>query len=308
MALIDTVPTTKVVLPSCVAGHRNGELGAHLLRDFDGRGSLLTIVSYGMQALHIAAWADQIDGFGGIDTETVGRYRTLARQIAMLKERADSGPAQIPGRPWYRWWDGLWWSGKPGTAQVATPGTSNHGWAAADDVAEERTGDRTPDSMSDRQLAWMRDNAPSFGFGLETRKERWHWHWIAGDTLPARAIDVLRYCGIAIPADLAPPVKEEWTMTPTTGKLFDTRDLGGPAQPNQTIPLGIDGATQAFLRFEAIHAENPGFLSVDGGANAVVNFDATRVVETDTALVAIPSTLTVIGGPVHVKVSIQGVA
>lgn len=203
MALIDTVPTTKVVLPSIVKGYENGDLPLEIMRNFDGRGWLLEIVSYGMQALHIAAWHDQIDGFGPIDTETVGRYRSYVQQVAALTTRADRG--YIAGRKWYRTWNGSIWSGKPGTAPVATPRFSNHGWAAADDVAEERTGDNVPDGMSDRQLRWMRDNAPDFGFGLESRVERWHWHWISGDVLPARAIAVLTYAGIAVPTKFLPP-------------------------------------------------------------------------------------------------------
>jgi hypothetical protein len=225
MALIDTVPTTRVVLPSVVQGHENGKLPAALLRNFDGRGALLEIVSYGMQALHLQAWADRIDGFGGIDTETVGRYRTYAQQETLFRSRYTT--TVLAGRP-SKIWNGVRWYQKPGTAMAAVPGTSNHGWASADDVAEERTGDTTPDPMSDRQLAWMRDNAPSFGFGLESRLERWHWHWTAGDALPARAITVLRYCRIAIPTHLAPadpppPPPEEDEM-----ELFTLRPVPAP--------------------------------------------------------------------------------
>lgn len=78
MALIDTVPTTKAVLPTAVKAAQNGRLPAELLRNFDGRGALAILPSYGMEALHIAAWHDQIDGFGGIATRTVGRCTSRA--------------------------------------------------------------------------------------------------------------------------------------------------------------------------------------------------------------------------------------
>lgn len=229
MALIDTVPTTTAVLPTAVKQAQNGRLPASLLRNFDGRGALAKLPSYGMQALHIAAWGEQIDGFGPrIDTRTVGRYRSFARQEQLLYERADPGAEKIPGRPWYRFYNGLWWSGKPGKAMVATPGTSNHGWGCADDVAEERTGDNVADAISDRQLTWMRDNAPDFGWGLETRKEPWHWHWIRGDVLPARAVDVLTYCDIPIPADIQlerPPFTEVPDMPPLITRLKGFADV-----------------------------------------------------------------------------------
>lgn len=183
-----TIATTSVVLPSVIQGQENGKVSSTLLRGVgDGRGAMIKLVSYGMQALHIAAAA------GGFVIATTGRGRSYDRQVAMFLERYTRD--YLPDRP-YKTWNGVRWYQKPGTAMAATPGTSNHGWWSADDVAEVRNGQVV--GIGDAALIWMRDNAPSFGFGLETTKERWHWHWIAGNSLPQRAVDVLRYCGIPI--------------------------------------------------------------------------------------------------------------
>jgi hypothetical protein len=253
VTLIETVPTTKVVLPSSVQGHENGKLPVELMRNFDGRGYLLTIVSYGMQALHLAAWAEQIDGFGGIDTETVGRYRTYARQEAMFRERYTL--TVLAGRP-SKIWNGQRWYQLPGTAMAAVPGTSNHGWGAADDVAEQNDADPEVDGMSDRQLIWMRDNAPSFGFGLESRLERWHWHWISGDVLPQRAVDVLLFCGIALPLPT-----EDTMRPPDTARVLDTRNTGQRLTAGTEVSVPVGATSQAFVNFTVTNTAGAGFLT-----------------------------------------------
>jgi hypothetical protein len=218
MPLIDTVPTTRVVLPSVCSTFENGKAPAALLRNFDGKSPMLILPSYGMQALHLQAAAD------GIDCSTTGRYRTYARQEALFRERYTT--TVLPNRP-YKWWDGNGdgtkerWYQKPGTAMAATPGTSNHGYGCADDVAEQLDADPEPEGMSDRLLIWMRENAPSFGFGLETRSERWHWHWLMGDHLPVRASAVLWAHGVTIdlpgygPPPTTPPEEDDDDMKTT---------------------------------------------------------------------------------------------
>lgn len=227
MALVDTIPTHRPVLPTAVAGQPNGSLPAALLRDFDGRGRLAILPSYGMQALHIQAWSDNVEGFGPIDTETVGRYRTFEQQVALVHQRMSRTPRAgavtryVEGHFYGgQWFPAATWYLLPGMAQVASPRSSVHGLGCADDVAEERTGDHVADGMSDRQLRWMRDNAPSLGWGLESHAERWHHVWIAGNVIPPRAVTILRYCGVYIDVD-------------------GYRDLGTPTAPTL---LGADMA------------------------------------------------------------------
>ncbi|QGG97136.1 hypothetical protein GH723_14760 [Actinomarinicola tropica] len=47
---------------------------------------------------------------------------------------------------------------------AATPGTSNHGWGLSVDL------DLNPASE-----AWMKANAPRFGFVEDVPREPWHW-------------------------------------------------------------------------------------------------------------------------------------
>lgn len=207
MALIDTVPTHGPVLPSDLRGMSNGQLPAILLRNFDGRGNLHHLVSYGMEAMHLAMLA------AGIQPRTVGRYRTYAQQVGLFTDRMR--PSDTGRRPAVtRTWNGRKYWLLPGMAPVATPGTSNHGWGCADDVAEEYDGDPGPEGMTDNQLLWMRDNAPSFGFALESHSERWHWCWTGGDNLPQRALDVLHFCGVPLPWEFSEPVPVPVTPTP----------------------------------------------------------------------------------------------
>ncbi len=202
MSIADTIPTGRVTVPSALAGANNGQLPDDWLRSPYGSSRLdrkmFAPVSYAMQAMILAAAED------GIDLRTTGEYRSYVRQVALFNERYTTTP--IPGRP-TKWWNGQLWYQKPGVAMAATPGTSNHGLGLADDIAVELDGDPDPESIDWPTIEWLRDNAPSFGFGLETRKELWHWHWIGGDRIPQRAVDVLAKYGIPLP-DLA-----GWLMT-----------------------------------------------------------------------------------------------
>lgn len=202
MSVIDTVPTTKVTVPAFLAGYANGQLPIDILRcpDLDRTSvaaywRMFVPVSWAMTAMQIAAKADV-----GADNilDTTGRYRSLEQQTSLFLSRYTTTP--IDGQP-TKTWNGLTWYQKVGVAMAATPGTSNHGLGLADDLAED------PDQfdgtavvwLDDDSLIWLRDNAADFGFGLETRKERWHWHWIGGDAIPQRAADTLRTAGITIP-------------------------------------------------------------------------------------------------------------
>lgn len=192
MSLIDTVPVTDVTVPTFLRGMLNGRLDPAILRAPDG--STLTShkmflpVSYAMQALHAAS--------KGITDRTTGRYRTYEQQVNLFLSRYrtyDTGSGST------KWWQGTKYWKLPGVAMAATPGTSNHGLGLADDMAEELDADAYPESMSDAQLTWLRDNALRFGFGLDTRSERWHWHWIGRDALSQDTVDTLATVGVTVP-------------------------------------------------------------------------------------------------------------
>lgn len=188
MSVIDTIPTTTVVRPRSTDGFVNGQLPEEALRDCgDGRGPLAQIVSYALEALIIAAAAEDIH-FG-----SVGRYRTYDRQVEMFLDRYVTWDTGRPSKVWNgrRYWL------RPGKVRSATPGNSNHGFGCADDICEIRDGQIV--TITDRGLTWLRQNAGDFGFALEARDEPWHWHTQFRETLPDRAMAVLSFCGIPWP-------------------------------------------------------------------------------------------------------------
>lgn len=213
MAVIDTIPTTDVTLPKFVADRRslNGKFDQAWLRCPDARGTslswrLFTPVSYAMTALQLEAIRDGVSvPLGNSNViDTTGRYRTYERQVALFYERYTLDKANAKTPYVTRWWEGKTWYLKKGMAMAATPGTSNHGYGLADDVAEDPdSDDSTPVLAIDAAtLTWMRDNAPKHGFSLDTRSEPWHWHWYMPtnpNTLTQHSVDVLYAAGIVVP-------------------------------------------------------------------------------------------------------------
>lgn len=223
MALIDTVPTTRVTKPAFLAAYENGKLPSNIMRSWDEDGLMFLPVSYAFQGLYLAA----SNAGHHLRADSTGRYRSYERQVALLHERyvpyyvdgardTNYVPAHFYNGKFYP--AGTWWL-KSG-AMAATPGTSNHGWGLADDMASDANADNVGEFMSDALLTWMRDNAPKYGIGLETRSERWHWHWIGGNALSQTSVDTLTRNGVSVP-DLSlygftVPAPSGGTPPPTT--------------------------------------------------------------------------------------------
>jgi hypothetical protein len=78
-------------------------------------------------------------------------------------------------------------------AFAATPGTSNHGWALATDLASSINSFGTPEHE------WMRANAPAYGWVHPVwahdnnpdngQQEPWHWEFIGGGDAPSTGPD-----------------------------------------------------------------------------------------------------------------------
>ena len=174
-----------IIMPSDLAGQKNGELNPALLRDIKApAGKLHHLAATAWNAMQLAAY------FDGIELKHVGAYRPLARQVAMFNERYSS--TKTPRKPEVtRTYQGKKWYLKPGMAPAGSPGTSNHGWGLAIDVA----------SASGKRLEWllgdgfMTSNALKYGFSWEVKDganaEAWHIRYIAGDTLPQAVLDAI---------------------------------------------------------------------------------------------------------------------
>lgn len=58
-----------------------------------------------------------------------------------------------------------------GAGRAAKPGTSNHGWGLAIDIAD--VGD-----YGTKKYNWLNENAPKYGFDDTVDGEHWHWEWV----------------------------------------------------------------------------------------------------------------------------------
>ena len=174
-----------IIMPTDLVGQKNGELNPALLRDIKApNGKLHHLAATAWNALQLAAF------FDGIELKHVGAYRPLDRQVALFNERYSS--TKTPRKPEVtRKYQGKTWYLKKGMAPAGTPGTSNHGWGLAIDVA----------SASGKRLDWLlgdgfyTSNALKFGFSWEVRDganaEAWHIRYVAGDTLPQAVLEAI---------------------------------------------------------------------------------------------------------------------
>ena len=174
-----------IIMPSDLAGQKNGELNPALLRDIKApNGKLHRLAATAWNAMQLQAY------FDGIELKHVGAYRPLDRQVALFNERYSA--TKTPRKPEVtRKYQGKTWYLKKGMAPAGTPGTSNHGIGLAIDVA----------NCSGKRLEWllgdgfMTSNALKYGFSWEVKDganaEAWHIRYIAGDTLPQAVLEAI---------------------------------------------------------------------------------------------------------------------
>lgn len=144
-------------------------------------------------------------------------------------------------------------------ATAAVPGTSNHGFGLALDVAQEYDADTAPDSITEAFVGWLCLYGPKFGIYASLTSEKWHWQYIRGDALPQPVLDYEGGSG-----------NEEGDMDliDRTQRLFDSRPVtaytGDPVAPNQVLDLSVpnhDGATAAIINVTATETQAGGWLS-----------------------------------------------
>lgn len=125
-----------------VSGSGNGRLPDSALVSIGvGDHRLTPAAAEAFKRLFAAAQADGVT-FGVSDS-----YRSYAAQVSVARRKG------IYGR-------GGW---------AAVPGTSNHGWGVAVDLA-----------LSGPALSWMRRNARQFGYFETVPRESWHWEYRGG--------------------------------------------------------------------------------------------------------------------------------
>lgn len=180
-----TYTVLPIIMPTDLAGQKNGELNPALLRDIKApAGKLHHLAATAWNAMQLAAY------FDGIELKHVGAYRPIKEQINLFNTRYSA--TKTPRKPEVtRKYQGKTWYLKPGMAPAGTPSTSNHGIGLAIDVA----------NCSGKRLEWllgdgfMTSNALKYGFSWEVKDganaEAWHIRYIAGDTLPQAVLDAI---------------------------------------------------------------------------------------------------------------------
>jgi LAS superfamily LD-carboxypeptidase LdcB len=180
-----TYTVLPIIMPTDLAGQKNGEINPSLLRDIKAPGGKLhRLAATAWNAMQLAAY------FDGIELKHVGAYRPIKEQINLFNTRYSA--EKTPRKPEVtRKYQGKTWYLKKGMAPAGTPGTSNHGIGLAIDVA----------NCSGKRLEWllgdgfMTSNALKFGFSWEVKDganaEAWHIRYVAGDSLPQAVLDAI---------------------------------------------------------------------------------------------------------------------
>jgi hypothetical protein len=171
------LPVRDVVKPSALSGVTNGQLPPGVLTQVTGAGGRKGVLQ--TSAAH--AWNDLVAaaakaGITLTATSNGDFYRSLESQTSLFLQRYS--PAFILGRPSKAWKGKTYWL-LPTLAQAATPGTSNHGWGLAVDMAEYIEGRIV--SLRPGTLAWLATKGIEMGWSAELQSEPWHWRYYAGD-------------------------------------------------------------------------------------------------------------------------------
>jgi LAS superfamily LD-carboxypeptidase LdcB len=176
-------------MPAELKGQENGQINSNLLRKLHGtKGALYRQAATAFNCLQMEAY------FAGIDlqsTSTVDTYRSYERQLATFNDRySEKLTGRVP--PVSRTFGGKRYWLKRGKAPSAAPGTSNHGWGLAIDIA----------GASGVRLAWMLGSSAwtspvlKYGFSWEVESgknaESWHIRYVCGDKPTQATLDTLK--------------------------------------------------------------------------------------------------------------------
>jgi len=221
-----TLPVEPIDYPAALAGQSNGRLASSILATV-GPVTLLAATATRCWLAMVAAATD--DGISLAPTSPADTYRTYAQQEALFLSRyqRDYEPGVTSDSS--KLWNGVRWWRLADVATAAVPGTSNHGWGLAVDVAHA-TGAR---------LEWLAVNAPRFGWSWEAGivdSEPWHIRVTRGDNMPAA---VLAYeQGDEMTPEQAAKL-DEIHLVATTGKRAAVEAPRAAAHGTQTSGGGV---------------------------------------------------------------------
>lgn len=240
-------PIKKPIVPADLKGRSNGLLPKELLRPIKPTGQLHHLAARAWHAMRAAAWKD------GILLSVSGNsYRSYEAQESLFKQRYTTDV--LAGRPTKNWQGKVWYQ-RPRTAIAAVPGTSNHGWGLALDLAIDADGDEAFEwpvkSIDKKAVDWLLRNADRFGFAWELQSEPWHLVYVAGPNLPQAVLDFEG--GVLVP-----------------GPSVDKVEEGLEAAKKYRLKLGAGGAKapqgerDAVIWLQTLLNKNGANLLVDG--------------------------------------------
>jgi D-alanyl-D-alanine dipeptidase len=199
-------PVAKMVLPKEVEKVGNGKLTDKMMKKVKCGGVMWSGAADAFNAMYDAALA------AGHKLRNIGDYRPFDGQLSMFMDRYDQ---KATGRKpeITRTYQGKTWYLKKGKSPSGTPGTSNHGFGLAIDLAIDAKG-KIANIGGTKAYDWMCENAPNYGFYLQgaptkadgkanPEYEAWHWQYCIGDK-PAPALSGAAPAVAPAPAPVAP--------------------------------------------------------------------------------------------------------
>jgi D-alanyl-D-alanine dipeptidase len=222
-------PVEKMTLPKEIAKVGNGNLTNKMLVKVKCGGVMWTGAAEAFDAMYDAALA------AGHKLRNIGDYRPFNGQLSMFMDRYDKKPT---GRSpeITRTYEGKTWYLKKGKSPSGTPGTSNHGFGLAIDLAIDAKG-KIASIGGTKAYDWMCENAPNYGFylqGAPTRSdgkpnpeyEAWHWQYCLGDKKAPALSGAAPVAVVAAPTAPAPAPAEQKAEDPSNDKVLNVGDAG----------------------------------------------------------------------------------
>lgn len=223
-------PVAKMILPKEVEKVGNGKLTEKMKKKVKCGGVMWTNAADAFNAMYDAALA------AGHKLRNIGDYRPVEQQLSMFKERYSEKPT---GRKpeITRNYNGKTWYLKKGMAPSGTPGTSNHGFGLAIDIAVDNKG-KIVSIAGTKAYQWMCENAPSYGFYLQgaptkpdgkpnPEYEAWHWQYCIGDKVaPALSGAAPAIAPAPAPAAVPAPAEQQKAADPSNDIVLTVGSKG----------------------------------------------------------------------------------